>query len=214
MGTVATMPGSGPPPNDIAPDELWIRLSQEERPVEIVDFPRKDAAGTPIGQIAIWVLKQGEIILAKAEATRRARKIIAEKFDSSERIEGYTQVLEDETACQLLFQCCRRPTNHNLPIFPTADGVRQKLTSDEVAVLLNSYAIVQSKLGPIPESMDEPTMDAWVDRLRVGGSQVPLSFLSREQLSALLMYSVSRSSASPEARSFVGSPPEEPTSTS
>ncbi len=77
-------------------------------------------------------------------------------------------------------------------------------------MLLNSYAIVQSKLGPIPESMDQPTMDAWIDKLRIGGSQVPLSFLSREQLSALLTYSVSRLFASAEDKSSAGSPPDEP----
>jgi len=209
MGVVQQMPGAGPPSADIPPDELWVRLSQEERPVEIVDFPRKDAAGVPIGKVAIWVLKQGEIIVAKAEATRRARKVIAEKFDATERVEGYAQVLEDETACQLLYQCCRRPTNINLPIFPTADGVRQKLTSDEVAVLLNSYAIVQSKLGPIPDSMDEQTMDAWIERLRVGGSTLPLAWLSQEQARALLMRSVSRLFASQEDKSSAGSQPDE-----
>lgn len=178
-----------------------------------MDFPGQDAAGNPLGKIAMRPLTQGEVILAKAEATKRARKIITEKFEPTERIEGYAQVFEDECACQILFLACRRPTNPDLPSFPRADDVRKSLTSDEIAVLINSYAIVQMKLGPLPESMGKVEFDAWVQRLRDGGSQLPLALLSSAQKNELIMYLVSLLPNSAEDNSSAGSPQEPHTPT-
>jgi hypothetical protein len=204
--------GTGAPPADIPPDELFIRLSSRKRPVELVDFPGESADGQPLGKVAIRVLTQGEMILAKAEATRRARKLIAEKVDGF-RGDGDAQVLEDETACQILYQACRRASNPDLPMFPTADKVRQHLTSDEVAVLLNAYAIVQMKLGPLPDAMGKVEYDAWVSRLREGGSELPLALLSLGQLRGLVMHTISLLPSSPADNSSAGSPQEPPTST-
>ena len=190
MAVLEFAPGTGKPPTDIPPDDLYVRLSAAVRPTELVDFPRKDANGSPLGQIAMRVLTQGEIIIAKSEATRRARKMVAEKFEASERIEGYAQVLEDECACQILFQACRRPTDVSLPTFPTADKVRTLLSSDEVSVLLNSYAIVQTRLGPLPDSMGKAEYEAWISRLKEGGSALPLALVSPGQLRDLLTYTI------------------------
>ncbi len=212
MSVLEFAPGTAKPPTDIAPDELFVRLSAMARPIELVDFPRFNPDGTPVGQIAIRILNQGEIIAAKSEATRRARKMVAEKFEASERIEGYAQVLEDECACQILFRACRRTSDPLLPMFPKADDVRNLLTSDEVAVLLNSYAIVQSKLGPLPEDMGKLEYEAWIARLKEGGSALPLARLSAERLRALCLYMASRCPSLPEDNSSAGSPVESNTS--
>jgi hypothetical protein len=208
----AQIPGSGPPPADVEPDELWATLSRRERPTMPVEFPGQYGAA-PVGELRMWPLHMNEIILAKAEGTRRARKIIVEKVSGTEHVEGYAQVLEDETRCQILYLACRRSKNVTLPVFPRVDDVRNSLTTDEAAVLLNSYAIVQAKLGPIPDFMDRATQDAWIERLKVGGSALPLALLSSDQKNDLIMYLVSQLPNSAEDKSSAGSPPEAPTST-
>lgn len=203
------------PPSDIPASELWTRLSTAKRPTETVDFPRLDPeTGKPLGQIAMRPLTQGEITVAKAEATRKARELIKEKFDVTERIEGYAQVYEDCSMVEILFRACRRPDNDELPVFPTSASARQALTADECAVLINLYAMVQLKLGPIPAWMTDSEMEAWVQRLKEGGSAFPLASLSREQLKALVTFLVFQSSSSPMASSSAGLPPEEPTENS
>lgn len=200
------------PPKDIPPSELWTKLSSSKRAYELVDFPRLDpVTGEPLGQVAMWPLKQGEIIRAKAEATRYARGVIKEKFDAVERVEGYEQVFLDACACEILFQACRRPENVELPVFPTPQAVRLQLTSDECAILMNQYSMVQAKLGPIRSAMTHEECEAWITRLREGGSEFPLALLSPAQQTALLMYLVKQHVSSPTDKSSAGSLPDEPT---
>lgn len=193
------------PPKDVPADELWTKLCQTELPHEVVDFPRNDAkTGKPLGQIAIRPLTQGEIIIAKAEATRYARAAIKEKFDAVERVEGYAQVFEDACATEMVCRFCRRTENHHVPVFARASDVRERLTSDEVSVLVNQYALVQHRYGPIVSGMTTEDYEAWIKRLHDGGSATPLAFLSWEQRTDLLMHSVSQLVALRTLNSSVG----------
>lgn len=201
------------PAKDVPADELWTKLCSTEPPHEIIDFPRQDpATGKPIGQIAIRALKQGEVILAKAEATKYARAAIKEKFDATERVEGYAQVFEDACATELVSRFCWRPTNLKVPVFARAADVRERLTSDEVSVLLNAYALVMHRFGPIVSTMTADDYEAWIKRLTDGGSSTPLSFLSWELRNDLLMYSLSELQKCRTAIFSVTKRPDEPTS--
>jgi hypothetical protein len=197
------------PPTDIPASELWAKLSGRKRPYELVDFPQKDANGKPICQVAMRVLTQGEIIIAKAEATRFARKAIKEKFDAVEHVAGYDQVFEDACATELIYLACRDAKNpENVSAFPNAVAVRAQLSSDEMAILVKSYSMVQLRLGPIQAYLSNEEYDAWIERLKVGGTELPLAYLSTEQQIGLIMYMVSLSANSQTDKSSVGSPPE------
>lgn len=203
---------SNGPPASVPADELWTRLCASEPQHEIVDFPRNDhLTGKPLGQLAIRPLKQGEIIIAKAEATRFARACIKEKFDAVERVEGYAQVFEDACATELVSRFCWRVDNLKVPVFARAADVRERLTGDEVSVLVNAYALVQHKYGPIVSAMTAADYEAWIKRLTDGGSATPLSFLSWEQRSDLTMYLVSELVNCRTRNSSVGKPLDEPT---
>lgn len=197
----------------ISDSELWVALNQAERPTKLIDFPRiNPATGKSYGQIAIRILTQGEIISAKADATKHARAAISEKFDVIEKVEGYIQVYDDAAMTELVYRFCRRPENTMLPTFPRAADVRQKLTSDECSVLIAAYAIIQIELGPIVADMTDIECEAMIERLKKGGSYSPLASLSLEQRIRLQMYTIDRSASSPTDKSSAGSPPDESTS--
>lgn len=208
---------SGPPgEKEISKSELFLRISQEtpnDRPFEIVNFPRKDpTTGEPIGKLAIWPLKEREIIAARAEAVRKAKEYVKEKQASNEILEGYAQVVNDICSTEMLVRCCRDPENRNIPIFPSGQAVREFLTSDEMSVLCVDYATVQHKLGPIASTMSDVEYEAWVERLGEGGSELPLSSLSWELRTALLMRMAKELWISRTGKSSAGSPPVEPSS--
>lgn len=204
------------PPSDVSASELWTLLSARERPYELVDFPQFDPlTGKPLCQVAMWPLTQGEIIIAKAEATKVARAAIKEKFDLTERVEGYVQVFEEACASEIIFRCCRSVKDPiNVAAFPSAAAVRFKLTGDEMAVLISSYTLVQRKLGPISDTLSEGEFEAWIERLKVGGNSLPLASFSSALRIDLIMYLVDHYVTLPMDKSSVGSPPEEPTESS
>lgn len=216
------------PPANVPADELWARIVQsdlpENRPFEDVPFPRNDPkTGEPLGRLAIWPLKDDEITIAKAEATRYARACIKEKIenaggnglqsamDPAIPIPGYMQVYDDACATEMVWRFCRRIDNRAIPAFPTAAECRRHLSSDEKSVLCNAYALVQVRFGPIVTYLSEEEMEAWIRRLAEGGSAVPLHLLSWEQRTELLMHSVRQLLALRTASSSAGSPPSEPT---
>lgn len=164
-----------------------------------------------MGQIAIRVLTHGEIIASKADATRYGRACIREKFEANEYLEGHKQIFEDACASEMIYRFSRRANDTTLAVFPTAAAVRDRLTRDECDVLINQYAAIQHRLGPIVDLMDDDTADAWIKRLQEGGAAAPLAFLSSGQKDDLLMRSVSRLQSLQEVNSSVGSPPGETT---
>jgi len=91
--------------------------------------------------------------------------------------------------------------------FPSADKMRVAFTSDEIAVLLQSYMMVQRELGPIVSRMSPEEMDAWIEKLQEGGAAFPLVLLSSEAKNDLVMHLVSRLSDSSTDTSSPGSQP-------
>lgn len=198
--------GNGPP-EAFKPDELFVALQQQPRPYRVVDFPRVNpATGQPIGQLAITPLTQGELIEAKADATRAGKALTKDNLDPKEYVVGHQQIYEELCGCEILWRACRQVANVGVKVFPGAADIRSKLSSDEVAVLMQSYAIVQVEIGPLISTMSGVEMDAWLKRLAEGASALPLRLLSSEALRALVMRGASRLHPSPTGSGSSGQP--------
>lgn len=196
------------PPQKVEPSALWVALASAKRPNKIVDFPRKDpVTGEPIGQLRMVPLTEAETIQAKAAALAYMRDVLKLKVEAPELQDGYRQIFEDACATEILFRAAKRLDYEDLAAFPSAAEVRAKLTSDEMGVLISSYAIVQQELGPIVSTLSVAEMDAWLDRLGDGGSQLPLASFSLGQLRDLVMHSASRLATSPTGNTSPGEQP-------
>lgn len=191
--------------------DLWARLCQMPRPFKVVDFPRKGPDGEVIGKLAIWVLTQEEQTAAAAAAQALTTKIIKETPKAEEARKGYDDVYNNVAAAELLFRACRNASNPpeslSLPAFPGTKDLREKLTVDEVGVLLNHYYSVMAELGPIVANLSEAELEALIERIARSGERFPLDLLSPEALRSLafslacLLRDLRKASSSP------GSPP-------
>lgn len=203
-------------PKEIPPSELWVKLSQAKRSWKEVDFPRKDpTTGEPIGKLAMWPLTQGEIIVAQAKALEFAQGLVKSNPELAQNIES-TAVFNNAVACEILYRACRRIEAPEHPVWPTVKEIRDQqrgLTSDECTVLMHSYTIVQSELGPIAAYLSVVEQEALIKRLQEGGSALPLASLPSELLRDLIMYMASRHVSLPTDKSSAGSLPDDPIST-
>ena len=200
------------PPNDVPPNELWLKIVAQPRPHDVVDFPRLDAEShEPMGKVAIWVLTQLEILQAQEAAGKWVREKL--KVDGGGRNDdhAYHEIYNNELAVQLLARCCRRVENLKLPFFPSAREARDALSQDEIASLYNAYLLTRVKLGPLQSELSVDEMDAWLDTLEKGGATTGLHFFSLAALIDLLKASVARTLILRTDASSRGSPHEEPT---
>lgn len=205
------MAGNGPP-ETVSPSELWLRITATPRPFKVVPFPRTNPDGDPLGEVAIWVLSQGENEAAQADAGKYVREKLFAKGEQVQSDHAYSEVYNNELAVQLLFRACRRPDKLTLPVFPGASDLRSSLSLDEVSVLYNAYFLVRRELGPIVSEMSEPEMEAWISKLEKGGAVAGgLHFLSLGALTDLVCFGASRIASLEKAISSAGSPPAEPT---
>lgn len=183
------------PPTDVPASELWQKLSETPRPTEVIDFPRKDKYGNPVGRVRIQVLRledhdQARLVAQqkiKASAARNGVKLEGDDINSP----GVREVLGDMTARELLAKACldersvtEEPETPFYPrVFPDAEAIGKVLSADEVAVLFNAYLLVQNKYGPYERNLvDDGDVDAWVQRLEGGAAEFPLLHLPLPQL--------------------------------
>lgn len=181
--------------DDIAPDALWLKLA-EPRPSEVVDFPRKDANGQPIGQIRIQVLPEDKHDVARLEAhTKLRRKVerLGQKYNP-EDMHGAAmrEVLGDMIAKELLCMSVLSNTpmkgsedsaSPSYPfLFRDADDIGNKLSADEVLVLFNAYLQTQHKYGPFAGNLPPDEVEAWIQRLQEGAAAFPLHQVSLPRL--------------------------------
>ncbi len=168
------------PDKSIPASELFLKLMETPRPTELVDYPRKDENGNPVGKLRIQVLTQEEHDRARIAAHRSMR----EQGLDNEDLKGNAvqEVLGDTVARELLAMAClteNGPDDGNgRPmygrIFQDAKDLK-KIRSDEIAVLFQSYMATQAKYGPYESIVgDEAELNAWVKRLVEGGSGFPL----------------------------------------
>ena len=194
MNTV-TQPNGGPPSN-VDPTDLFARLSKMERPSRIVDFPRTDpATGKALGQVAIVILTQAELMSCHTAAEEYAQAMLKNPAHRASGSLGYEDLYRDGKVCEMLQRACRRVHEGKpipVPWFPTVQGLRQFLIAPEIAVLISAYIDWQQESGPIVGSMTQDEMDSWIELLKEGASRLPLARLSSEARTDLLMHSVSR----------------------
>lgn len=160
-----------------------------ERPYKVVDFPRNDENGQPIGKVAIRVLTQEEQLAASAAAEKVAREVLKEQNKDTF---GYERVYVDSVCVETLFRACRDPEDVKKTAFPTPRDVRQNLTTEECAMLFRNYLTVQLELGPAIYSLSDEEAEAWIDRLAEGGSYAPLDAAVSDVAKLLTMYMVYR----------------------
>jgi hypothetical protein len=179
------MPG---PPPDVEPSALFLKLL-EPQPSEVVDFPRRDAKGRPIGQIRIQVLAQEDHDLAREEAHRKMK---AKGFDKDD-LTGHAirEVLGDSVARELLAKASLSVDGADFEdggpvryahVFQSAEQLN-KLRPDEIANLFAAYMLVQDKFGPrerFAGSAEE--INKWIFTLQEGASEFPLLRLPLPQL--------------------------------
>lgn len=186
------------PPTDVEPSELWRRLSEAPRPSEVIDFPRTDADGRPLGRVRIQVLTMEQ----HDEARIRAHRYLRDKRKlPNEDLAGESirEVYGDAVARELLCMACLSPeairgTGDDVGtaprysrIFPSADAIGERLTADEVATLFTAYLMVQQRFGPYEGNTTGPDVDEWVRRLVEGGRAYPLAPLNWHQLADLTL---------------------------
>lgn len=190
-----------PMKDEVESSELWLKLN-EPRPSEVIDFPRKDRKGNPIGKIRIQVLRMEDHNRARILATKALREAVKD-FGLSEltkdemESDAVREVLGDLIAHELLCLACLTDKEQveggdefGNPIygrvFATPKHIRQTLTADETLVLFNAYRMVQYKYGPFEKTInDDSDVEAWITRLKEGGSEFPLLALPLPQLAEL-----------------------------
>lgn len=192
------------PPENMSPRELWSAMAEMPRPYRVVDFPRKDAEGKPIGQVAIRVLLQGEQIRAGLDAEKLVRAELPDAV-ADDNI-GYTTAYANAVSVQQLFLACRDVSDAEKRAFPSAKWMRDHLTTDEVAVLYSQYLEVAGSIGPIITSLTDAEEKAWIAKLTEGGSADAIPFGSWAVLKRLLATSVDQIRSLRTQLASVGSP--------
>ena len=213
------------PPANIDPLDLWAQINTLPRAHRVVPFPRNNADGLPIGNVAIVVLEGDEVTLSNINAEKYARdqykKIVGELPKNDEVNEAYSKAFNARATREILYRSCKKAhecepdergvclVNHDKlsAFFPTQEAIG-RLTSDEQGVMMRHYMQTQAEVGPIVSNMSQDEMDAWIEVLGKGGSRAPLALLSLDQASGLLMYMASRMCALPTGTSSHGTPPE------
>ncbi len=194
------------PPKSVPETELWRKLSQRPRPSTVVDFPARRGEESP-GKLALRVLTESELDYCRGAAETVAKEFCGKEGKAGDL--GYEDVYRQELALQLICFAARDPADNDVPIFPLPKHARQKLTTDELAQLVQSYHYFRAESGPLLYELTADEMEAWIQVLVKGGSRVPLARCSGEALTDLVMFLVSKLGNSPTDSGSAGSPPGE-----
>ena len=197
------------PPKDESPSELWARLSERPRPWTEFQFPGVDAAGNAFPKCKLWILTEAEMHSCRANATRVAKAMIGDAKVGIGDI-GYEEMYRNEMAVEMVALCVRVFDDPKFPAFPKAERVRQKLTTDEIAVLADAYTQFRVQSCPTLADLTPAEMEAWIVVLMEGASRAPLAALSGQAQSDLLMWCVEKIKSLSTRTSSAGSPPSEP----
>lgn len=184
--------------------ELWTNLEQRPRPTVTIPFPVPEGEKSP-GELSFWVLTDSELMRARATADTAAKKVLLGDIKPGDI--GYQDIYNSECAVQILMEAARDPRDVRVPIFPTADRLRKKLTSDEISALVTSYGEFRRSRGPFLVELGDGELEAWTTVLMEGAGRVPLASLSGEARIDLILYLVSRLRGLPTGTSSAGSPP-------
>lgn len=194
---------NGAPPPDVAPDELVARLASREQLSRVVDFPAKPGASNTSGQLRIVILPAMEKTKAKSEAgkitrqqlkTDLGREPTAEDLGTDYAREMLNDVLVASLICR--FSRSRDPIGEVGEsrrvtygrIFKSPEWVLNNFSSDEVALLMMEYQILEVEEGPREQVLlDDPfILQMWIERAKKGlwtlGPLASLAFLDLAEL--------------------------------
>ena len=166
------------------------------RPSVVIDFPRLDDEGIPLGKLRIQVLTMRDHDEARILAHRwlvDKRKIKRDDMNG----ESIREVYGDAVARELLCMACvsvdpihgSEKTNtpkYNI-VFPDADSLARKVSADELMVLFTSYQMAQHRFGPYEGTIrTEEDLNLWLARLIEGAAALPLAQRTWHQLVELI----------------------------
>jgi hypothetical protein len=197
------------PPSAIDPGDLFMQIAAMPRPSRLVPFPRKDESGNPLCEVALWVLTQEEMMQSNADTERYVRQTLKDQVaQKTEARKGYEQLFNQRGCVEILWRCCRRPSDITKPFFRTKQDIEKYLTTDECGVLYSAYMRVSADLGPIVSELTEEEMEAWLVNLATGGSAaVPLDSLSWGAQTRLMTFLACRALSSSTDTSSASTPP-------
>src|SRR5262245_59888203 len=127
------------PPKDVPASELFLKLMEAPSPSEVVDIPRRDSNGDPVGRIRIRVLSMVDHDRARIAAHTRVKRLALTNEDMGSEL--IKEVLGDATAKEIpALDCMTEGSEGGLSgrVFRDANDV-EKMRADEVAALFNAY---------------------------------------------------------------------------
>jgi hypothetical protein len=187
----------GMPPEDVDPQKLFQQLMDCPRPSKVVDFPRQDpVSGKRLPRVRLMSLTATETEEARADGLAYVKRLIDAKKDEGLDPKDITlDVIQDLTtdsiAKHIIIKACRwekpmknlenDPSGKQYPyvFHGMGDFDKAQMTLDEVAVLYQQWEVFQHESGPMYTGpMSDEEINAWVERLALGASRLPLSEIS------------------------------------
>ena len=132
--------------------KLALAIEQRERKTHEFEVQGFFALGdTEIQKIAIRVNTKSEDDASIVAAHRYAHSFKGEGVATARKD---SDILTDGKAIEALFRACRSPKEEGAkfeyPIFPGPSWMRENLTTDQIAILLNLYQEVRRVEAPVP----------------------------------------------------------------
>lgn len=161
-------------------------IQSRQRPVEVFDVAGVfGLGGEVVPQVALRVMvKRDEDVAIKA-----ARAYVS-GLAGSDAVSD-PDVMLDAKNVEAMFRACRDPQNPENPIFPGPQWMRDHLTTDQVATLVNAYAEVRRKHGGADWGVDEERVEAIVKACwDARGTELPelaLARIPREALTTVIV---------------------------
>jgi hypothetical protein len=164
-------------------ENLFLLLSQEPRPFEVVPFPKK-VKGKAFN-VSMVILTAMESAQCKAEAEKKAQKFLQEATGKNK---GYEDLYNDFCAINILWHATRFENDVKKQFFPTKESILDVLTVDEIGILMNHYYSVLLHKGPIIAEFSEEDLKNWMERIVKDGNSSSFLFnsLSVEALKQLV----------------------------
>lgn len=151
--------------NDSKDKGIWQTLQSRKLHECIVDFPAKNADGSPLFRVRIRTLMQDDLAEIERLSISEADKWFAQmKIQTDRDSRVYRERLYDISANHYLFRCCFHETEDER-LFDAPPLVSKLCTQDEINVLIKDYRRLQDEKGPLISYLTTDQFDGWVERL-------------------------------------------------
>lgn len=158
----------------------------------------------PMAAIGIRLNRKREEDAAVVAAHKYAVRITADAGDARDAALRDMDLLGDAKVVQALWRACREVADPNdlskgigkHPAFPTDDWMREHLTTDQLAMLMNLYAETRRAAYPERWDLSEERIEALLSMAaKTGDTDVPEAMLAsyaREQVTHAFVYAAER----------------------